>query len=88
MTLSSFLPISFDLQVILQEMYYIQSRSGAWKEGITPGQMHEHDKSFLPHQKPAKAAKILSQLPSNTASTNQPKYLKMFPLEEKQEGQL
>ena len=66
----------------MKEMYYIQTRSRAEKEGITVGKIHRHDKSLLPHLKLEKAAKVLSQFPSNTALTNQPKYQQMSPLEE------
>ena len=31
------IPISFDLQEVLQEKYFIQTRSGTEKEGITVG---------------------------------------------------
>ena len=66
------IPISFDLQDVLQEKYYIQTSSIAQKEDITAGKIHGHDRFLLPHLQPEKAAKILSQLPSNTASPNQP----------------
>ena len=64
--------ISFALQEVLQEKYYIQTRSGAQKEDITVGKIHAHYKSLIPHLKLEKADKILSQLPSITASPNQP----------------
>ena len=66
------IPISFDLKEVLHEKYYIQTRSGAKKEGFTVGKIHEHDKSLLPHLKPEKAAKILSQFSNNTALPNHP----------------
>ena len=62
--------MSFDLQEVLIEKYYIQTRSGAQKVGITIEKMHGHDNSLLPHLKPEKAAKILSHLPSSTTLIN------------------
>ena len=57
--------ISCNLQQILQEKH-IHPRSGAQKAGITVRELHVHDKIFLPHMKPEKAVKIISQLPSGT----------------------
>ena len=53
------IPISFGLQEVLQENYYIQTRSGAHKEGITLGKIHGYDKSLIPYLKPEKAAEII-----------------------------
>ena len=64
-------PISFDLQEVLQEKYYIKTRSGAENEGITIGKIHGHNKSLLPHVKPEKTAKMMFQFSSNTAFLNQ-----------------
>ena len=61
------------MQEVLQEQYYIQTRSGTQKAGITVGKIYGHGKSSLSCQNPEKAAKILSQLPSSTTSINQPK---------------
>ena len=41
------IPMSFDLREVLQEMYYIQARSGTEKAGITVGKIYGHDKSLL-----------------------------------------
>ena len=75
------IPIFFDLQKVFQEKYYIQTRSGAQKEGITIGKIHGHDKSLLLHLKPEKAAKIISQFPSNTSFPKE-SLKQMFPIEE------
>ena len=70
--------VDFDCTVDHLALTYImksktgQTRSGAQNKGITVGKIHEHDKSLLPHLKPEKTAKILSQLLSKTASPNQP----------------
>ena len=53
------IPIYFDLLEILQEKYYIQTRSGAHKESITVGKIYGHDKSLIPYLKPEKAAEIM-----------------------------
>ena len=74
--------ISFDLQEVLQEKYYIQTRSGAQKEGIRVGKISGHSKSLLPYLKCEKVAKIISQFPSNAAFLINDKYKQMFPSEE------
>ena len=51
------IPISFDLQEILQEKYYNQTGSGPQEAGITVGKIHGHNKSLLPNLKLEKAAK-------------------------------
>ena len=56
------IPISFDLQEILQEKY-LYTRSAAEKEGITVGKVHGCDKLLLPHIEPEKNSHILSLLP-------------------------
>ena len=65
------IPISFNLQDVLQEKLYIQTRSGAQKEGITAGKINGLYKPLLPHLKSEIAAKIIFQFPSNVASPNQ-----------------
>ena len=72
------IPISFDLE----EKCYIQTRFGVQKADISAGKIQGHNKSLLPHLKPEKTAKTLSQLLSNTTSKNQPQTPKMFPSEE------
>ena len=42
---------SFDIQEVLQKTYYIQTRPGTQKVGITVGKIYGHDKPFLPHIK-------------------------------------
>ena len=37
-------PIPFPLQEVLQEKYYIQTRSRVQTEGIVGGKIHGHDK--------------------------------------------
>ena len=58
------IPISFDLQELLQKKYYFQITSGTDKEEITIGKVNSHDKSLLPHMKQERAAKIIFQIPS------------------------
>ena len=58
------IPVSLDLQEVIQEKYYTQTGSEAQKVG----KMQGHNKSLLPHVKPQKETKILSQLPSSTTS--------------------
>ena len=53
-------PMSFDLQELLQEIYYIHTRSGAKKAKITVVKVHEHEKPLLPHIKPEKQLNIIS----------------------------
>ena len=65
------IPISFDLQEVLQEKCYIHARSGAQKEAVTVEKINGHDKSLLLHLKPEKEAKMITQFPSNTAFPNQ-----------------
>ena len=40
------IPISFDMQEVLQEKYYIHTRLGTQKAGITVGKVHDHDKLY------------------------------------------
>ena len=51
---------------MLQENYYINTRSGAQKAGITVGKVHGHDKPLLPHMKPEKVGRIISMLPRSS----------------------
>ena len=74
------IPIYFDLQEVLQEKYYIQTRSGAQKEGITIEKIYGHYKSLLSHLKPENTAKIIFQFPSNTAFQNQPQIQSNVPI--------
>ena len=55
------------MQEVLQEKYYILTRSGEQKAGINVGKLHGHNKPLVSHQKPEKAAQILAQLPSSIA---------------------
>ena len=71
--------ISFDLKELLQEIYYIQTRSGTQKADITVEEIHGHNKSLLPYLKPEKAAKILSQL-LEVLSINQPQIPTNIPI--------
>ena len=41
------IPISLDLQEVLEEKYYSQTMSGAHKAGITIGKIYGHDRSLL-----------------------------------------
>ena len=43
------IPISFHLQEVLHEKYYIHTRSGAQKVGINVGKVHGYDKPSLLH---------------------------------------
>ena len=58
--------ILFDLQDVLHEKYYIDTRSGAEKAGITVGKVHGYDKPLLPYMKPKKASEIISQIHNGT----------------------
>ena len=60
------IPISFDLQEVLQEKYYIHSQSDAQKGGTAVGKVPGQEKPLLLHMKPEKTAKISSELPSSS----------------------
>ena len=68
------IPILFYIQEVPWEKYYIYTRSGVLKAEVTAGKVHGHYKPLLPHMKPEKAAKILSQLCSGT-NMNQTKWV-------------
>ena len=64
-------PILFDLHEVLQERYYIHTRSRVHKVGMTIAKKHGHDKLLL-HLNPEKVTKIM-YFPNIT-----PSYLLVF----------
>ena len=50
------------MQEVLQENYYIHTKSRAQRAGTTVGNIHGHNKPLLPHMKPEKTAKLSQDL--------------------------